>query len=399
MTPSSSPAPKTTDAGAALLARAGAAGIGASLEPAQVVVGAVCESEPLYAAERMLAAAQPDAIVRGVAAAMVATGAGRGLLAVRADWPDARAALESAARGSTVEVAEVDAWYPVDELVAEELGIVGACTVPARALAALDRLARGQAEGPHWLTIVGAIREPRVVAVAPGCTVGDLVGDATVLDWVALAGALRGPALDRDQPVDREIGGLWVLPAGHDLVRRRRETGAWARARARSACLECRVCTDSCPTALLGAPLEPHRVMRALAHRLVDPTIVTGALACIGCALCDVVCPSALHPGAVVGELAEALRAEGLWAAGALTHAAAPHPDRRGRRLAIDLLTDRLGLGVYRQPLLMEMATARSSTSNRPSVVGSVATSSSVAKQTSSQSPPAAGVPPRTRAR
>src|SRR5262249_59353202 len=82
----------TTDLAPSVLARGGAV---ARLEPAAVVVGTACESEPLFEAERALLCAQPDRVVRGLGAALLATGARRGPFAARggfSGWLRARPA-------------------------------------------------------------------------------------------------------------------------------------------------------------------------------------------------------------------------------------------------------------------------------------------------------------------
>jgi len=336
----------TTDLAPSVLARGGAV---ARLEPAAVVVGTACESEPLFEAERALLCAQPDRVVRGLGAALLATGARRGLLAVRADFPDALAAARRATRGTTVEVVALPPYYPLDELVPVEVGLPGARCLDVRALADLDDAVRGRPRGPRWLSIVGAVRRPRVAVVPLGTPIEDLI-DSAEPTWVALAGALRGPALDRDQVVDAELPGLLVLPAGHALVRGRKTTLPVELARAKSACIDCRICTDACPHALAGAPLEPHLALRILLHPRSGPgpSVAAGTLSCTGCGLCDVVCPAHLHPRPAVRALAQALRAEGFLPE--TPAAPAPHPDRAGRRLALELLVERLDLSAYRRP-------------------------------------------------
>ena len=324
-----------------ILVRAGRARIAARLDATDTVVGAVCESEPLFEAERVVAETQPDAIVRGLGAALLACGARRGILLVRSDWPAARGALERAAKRTAIEVHTVEPYFPADELAALEAGAAGARIVGARELAELDSAVRGQRVTTRWLTIAGAVAEPRIVAVPRGSRIDALVTDPLIPDWVATSGALRGRILDRDDTVDETTPGLLVLPKDHPLIRRRRHSLADELLRARSACVECRVCTDACPHALAGANLAPHLALRSLAHRRG----FAAAEACSGCGVCDLVCPAGLHPRGLL----LALRAE---SGAVLEHPAAPHPDRTGRRLGITLIAERLGLARYPHAVL-----------------------------------------------
>jgi len=61
--------------------------------------------------------------------------------------------------------------------------------------------------------------------------------------------------------------------------------------RAIDACLHCRRCSDLCPPAQLGAPLAPHRALRAA------PSADEAAF-CTRCGVCFYACPFALDPRA-----------------------------------------------------------------------------------------------------
>src|SRR5262245_31032399 len=161
------------------------------------VIGTACECEPLFEAERLLLAREPDRVLRGLAAVP----ARRRLLAVRIDWPDALAAARRAARGTGVEVVTVPACYPADQLAPRLCGIPSATAIDARQLAAC---------AARWLTIAGAVRRPRVAAVPVGTPVGTLV-DTDELACVALDGAVRGTLLDPDDTIDAATAGLLVL--------------------------------------------------------------------------------------------------------------------------------------------------------------------------------------------
>ena len=92
------------------------------------------------------------------------------------------------------------------------------------------------------------------------------VGGATTSAWVPLfADPLAGPLWEADRPLPAVPSGdipsvLYVLPAGHPLIRRHRASFS-LRQRAANTCQACRLCTDLCPTAVQGT--QPHLLMRA----------------------------------------------------------------------------------------------------------------------------------------
>jgi Na+-translocating ferredoxin:NAD+ oxidoreductase RnfC subunit len=294
--------------------------------------------------------------VRGLGAALVATGAQRGVLAVRRDFRDAIAAARAATRKSAIEVVLVEPYYPVDELLPVELALPGAAVLSARALADLERAMRGQPVVDRWITIAGAVARPRVCGVPIGAPIAAIV-DTDLPAYVALDRALRGRLLTAHDVVDRETSGLLVVPPGHVLARAE-ATREGELMRARSACLDCRACSDACPHALAGAPLLPHLALRVLCHPQAEVGVDAGTVGgCTGCGVCDLACPAGLHPRALVRELAAALTAAGLPAAG--EQPAAPHPDRAGRRLDLDLLRLRLDLARFPRALAFDRVPTR----------------------------------------
>jgi Na+-translocating ferredoxin:NAD+ oxidoreductase RnfC subunit len=110
------------------------------------------------------------------------------------------------------------------------------------------------------------------------------------------------------------------------------------------------VCTELCPRALLGFPVEPHAAVRALTATGADPT-AAGISACSLCGLCDVVCPTGLAPRRLYARLRE-----GLGAADAASEAPKQVPSslREARSISIERLTARLGLLDYQRPLAFD---------------------------------------------
>jgi Na+-translocating ferredoxin:NAD+ oxidoreductase RnfC subunit len=233
-----------TRAGAEVLVRAGAAGLTWSLEPAAVVIASACEGEPLFGADRAVLLRETDRVVRGLGAALLATGAERAMIAVFAQDDAAARAARAATRRTNIAVLEVPHRLPL----ATDLGVAGALVLPARALVELDGAVLKRPPAARWLTIAGAVVRPRVTRVPAGATVGQVVDPLTPA-YVTLTAALGGDRLDFDDVIDARVLGLLVLPHDHTLVR-------W-RAAARSTCPACAKGAPAlCPTGL--HPTGPH---------------------------------------------------------------------------------------------------------------------------------------------
>ena len=64
--------------------------------------------------------------------------------------------------------------------------------------------------------------------------------------------------------VTKTTGNLLVLPEDHPLLIKSQLSMQAIRLQAKSACIQCRMCTDLCPRYLLGHQIRPHLVMRNL---------------------------------------------------------------------------------------------------------------------------------------
>ena len=64
--------------------------------------------------------------------------------------------------------------------------------------------------------------------------------------------------------VTKTTGNLIVLPKEHYLFRRAQLPMETIRHQTKSACIQCRMCTDLCPRYLIGHQIRPNLVMRNL---------------------------------------------------------------------------------------------------------------------------------------
>jgi len=204
-----------------------------------------------------------------------------------------------------------------------------------------------------YLTVAGAVADPITLSVPVGVTIGEVIeaaGGATVPDFgVLLGGAMMGNvATSLDQPVTKTLGGIIVLPADHSLIKRYKMPWAEIHQIGKSACDQCRFCTDLCPRYLLGHPIEPHAAMRALMFGTSNEQLVAATLYCCECNLCSLFsCPEDLDPKNVCVQGKPAAREQGLKFKGD-PNDIETHPMKDYRRVSTKRLILKLGLDNYR---------------------------------------------------
>jgi Na+-translocating ferredoxin:NAD+ oxidoreductase RnfC subunit len=204
-----------------------------------------------------------------------------------------------------------------------------------------------------YLTVAGAVADPITVAVPIGMTIGEVIeaaGGATVPEFgVLLGGAMMGKVCTNlDEPVTKTLGGIIVLPADHSLILRYKMPWATIHKVGKSACDQCRFCTDLCPRYLLGHPIEPHAAMRALMFGTSNEQLVAATLYCCECNLCSLFsCPEDLDPKNVCVQGKPAAREQGLKFKGD-PNDIETHPMKDYRRVSTKRLILKLGLDNYR---------------------------------------------------
>ncbi len=160
-----------------------------------------------------------------------------------------------------------------------------------------------------WVTVAGDIAQPFVVKVPIGTPVCELFErngvevpeGYTVLD----GGPSMGKVIDVETAVvTKTTKGLLILPDSCEAVTSKYLNGETSIARAETACCQCTRCTDMCPRALLGYPLEPHKMVRTAKSAVqIMPQMVLSATLCCGCGLCETLaCCQGISPKAVINE-------------------------------------------------------------------------------------------------
>lgn len=359
-----------------LVRRAGVVGAGGGGFPAHVklaarvdtVIGNGAECEPLLHKDAAILEHFADRVISGLRRAVESVGATDGVIAIKAKNRHAVEAVESAARGTVVRVKTLGDYYPAGDeydLVHEVTGRlippagippdVGCVVSNVETLANIAAAAEGLPVTRKTLTVAGAVTSPQTLTVPIGTSLRECVdaagGPTTTHPVLFLGGLMMGEtAFDLDTPVLKTTTGVVVLPREHpSSVRRLTPPEAMARI-GKSACDQCRYCTEYCPRYLLGYSVEPHQVMRGLSFSATgaDRWNAWAALCC-ACGLCTLyACPEGLYPKEACDDAKRSLKAAGFrWKGPAPGR---PHPIRDGRRVPIRGLMKRLEVLAFDHP-------------------------------------------------
>jgi Na+-translocating ferredoxin:NAD+ oxidoreductase RnfC subunit len=356
--------------------RAGVVGAGGGGFPTHVKLGAKAdtviangaECEPLLHKDAVVMEHQAARIIEGMRLAMEAVGAREGIVGIKAKNRHAVEAVEAACQGGPVRVHLLGDYYPAGDeydLVHETTGRlipvagipiqVGAVVCNVETFVNIAAAAAGQAVTHKTLTVAGAVRAPATLTVPIGASLRECIeaaGGTTTADPVlCIGGLMMGETTeDLDRPVVKTTTGVVVLPRDHHIIERKLKPPAVQNAIGKSACDQCRYCTEYCPRFLLGYAVEPHQVMRSLAFTATgkDHWNQWAALCC-SCGLCTLyACPEELYPKEACDQSkAEMRQAKVQWTGPTVVK---PHPMRDGRRVPIKTLMKKLHILQYDHP-------------------------------------------------
>ncbi len=316
------------------------------------------ECEPLLHKDKELLIHHAPAMFAGLQIAMDCVGASEAVIGIKDKYHDV---IETLTRQlpSAVKIFPLTDTYPAGDeflLVHDITGRVippGGLPRDAGAVVCnVETLVNIGLDAPvthKYLTVAGAVATPVTLRAPVGISIAELIeaaGGATVLDFgVLLGGSMMGrlcPSLD--EPVSKTLGGIIVLPSSHPLIGRYSATWKQIHHIGKSACDQCRFCTDMCPRYLLGHPIEPHAAMRALLFGSSTEKLVAATLYCCECNLCTMfACPEDLDPKSVCVQAKPAAREMGLTFRGQPDEIE-PHPMAEYRRIPTKRLMVKLGL-------------------------------------------------------
>jgi Na+-translocating ferredoxin:NAD+ oxidoreductase RnfC subunit len=327
-----------------------------------LLIANAAECEPLLHKDKELLHRYAEPFLRGMQMAMRLVGAREGVIGVKEKYHDIIAALESEAPEGVRVVPLPDVYPAGDEFILVHM-VTGRVIPPGglpkdvdTVVANVETLMNIGLDRPvthKYLTVAGAVAEPVTLRVPVGITIGeaiDAAGGPTVANFGVLLGGvmMAKPAADLEVPVTKTLGGIIVLPAEHALIRRHNAPWMHVAKIGRSACDQCRFCTEFCPRYLLGHPIEPHRAMQSLGFAEGADAMVAGTLYCCECNLCTMfACPEDLDPKTVCVQSKPVARERGLTWKGT-PESVEPHPMGEYRRVPMRRLMAKLGLGEFR---------------------------------------------------
>ncbi|ADL07334.1 4Fe-4S dicluster domain-containing protein [Thermosediminibacter oceani] len=346
---------------------AGGAGFPAHIKlnaKCEVVIANMAECEPLLFTNQALIQHHPDEVLQGLQIAMQATGAKKGVIALKKKYEACRKSLEGKiGYYENIVIHELEDFYPAGDehvMVKEVLkrtipmsGIpsdVGAVVHNVETLYNIKRAYRdGKPVTEKFVTVAGAVRHPLVVKVPIGLRFSellDLAGGPAVKDYILVhGGPMMGSEVDAGDTVTKTTSALLVIPDGAFPHISRRARMEVLLKRAKAACCQCRICTDMCPRYLLGHSLEPHRIMRTVSYGLPDTEAVKNSLLCSECGLCEITCPMGLSPRRINSRLKRLLQEKRIRFP--KSNVERERPERESRKYPTKKLIARLGLYNY----------------------------------------------------
>ncbi len=367
-----------TDAFIGLIRDAGVVGEGGAGFPAHVkyaasvetVIANGCECEPLLYSDQYVMQSHAPEIVRALTELARATGASRSVIAIKRKYTGAARAFEACLEGTSVELTQLDNFYPAGDehiLVYEvtgrsipPLGLpkeVGALVANVGTLYSVSRALDGKPVTHKVITVTGDVGRPGLIKVPIGTRMSDCIdqcGGVAIDDPVYILG---GPMMGRfvDTPeglaeavVTKTSGGVIALPRGHYLHECATLSLDVMRKRAATACIQCRYCTDLCPRYLVGHSFETHKVMRAFGGGEDTAMGAMQAFLCCECGICELFsCPMRLSPRRINTALKGLFSKQGVSYEGRKEVLAEQSALRQYRKIPVPRLAIKLGISRY----------------------------------------------------
>ena len=202
-----------------------------------------------------------------------------------------------------------------------------------------------------YVTMAGEVENSVTLHVPLGTTFKELItlaGGATVENYKLISGGpMTGVLVSPEGVVTKTTNAIIVLPENHPVIIRKENKTNINVKRVMSACCQCKSCTDMCPRHLLGHPIEPSEIMRAVSTGTINnPQAIVNAAYCSNCGVCELyACPQSLSPRAIIQELKMALKNKGVQLEKPEIE---PVSDKRAyRQIPKSRVTARLGLTSY----------------------------------------------------
>ena len=335
---------------------------------ADTVIANGAECEPLLHKDAVIMEAHATELVRGLQLAMEAVGAKDGVIGIKGKKKHAVEAVTAACRGTQVRVQLLGDYYPAGDEYDLVFTVTGRLIPPGgipinigvvvnnvETFVNIAAASDGRPVTHKMLTIAGAVKSPVTLRVPIGTSYRDCLaaaGGLTTDDPVlCLGGLMMGQTTDDlDTPITKIATGVVILPRTHHTIERKLKPAKVQAKIGKSACDQCRYCTEYCPRFLLGYAVEPHQVMRSLAFTATGADYFNQwAAMCCACGLCTLyACPEELYPKEACDDAKAVMRAQAVKWTGPMNPK--PHPMHDGRRVPIKSLTRKMHVEDYDLP-------------------------------------------------
>lgn len=332
-----------------------------------IVNGSECE--PLLKTDQYLMKAKSNEIIKALEEMSKTLGVKRTVIALKKKYKEQIESLEKAIKNlnSNVELYLMDNFYPAGDeqiLVCEVTGrSIPPAGIPLKVGAVVSNVAtvvniyesmNGTPVTEHHVAVLGDVRKPILLKVPIGTSLIKCIeeaGGAILKDYsVILGGPMMGKTIDKEElggkVITKTNSAIIVISKDHYIINRSKSSIKHILNRAKSACIQCSYCTEMCPRYLIGHPLKPHRIMRAVSLSENSESI-KDALLCSECGVCELyACPMGLSPRRVNIHLKALLRENGVKYTNNSSETI-QHEARESRKIPAKRLISRLDLNKY----------------------------------------------------
>lgn len=337
---------------------------------ADTVILNCAECEPLFKLHRQLLAKYAEEIMMTLCEVADSVGASSVVIAVKPAYTETvKAVKANLPKFKKIKLKYLPEIYPAgDEVITiyETTGrvvapgaipiTVGCVVYNVETIYNLYRAWKEEAPVTHkYITIAGEVKNACTLRVPLGMTYGELIelaGGTTCDEYSLIAGGpMTGKLTVSGDVVTKTSNALLVMPKSSYIVQKRLTPISISVKRAMAACCQCRMCTDLCSRHLLGQPIEPHKIMRAVSSGATNQiSALVSSFSCSSCGLCEMFsCSQGLSPRSIIGEVKNELRKNGVTPPKGIVPAPV-NENIEYRQVPMSRLVARMGLKKYDVP-------------------------------------------------
>ncbi len=302
-------------------------------EGADTLIINAAECEPLLYTDYVLMKRHMDRVVGGAEQVLNATGIKKAFLALKKHTAERLSLTHGQKLSDRVEVYALPDVYPMgDEIiliyeVTRRVVQPGSLPISSGVLVfnvetlynVYKAIEYHSPVTEKWVTIGGNVPNRKVIKVPVGTPVSYLMekhgftvpDDHVIIDGGPAMGGIINP---NTAVITKTTKGLLILPKSIPAIASKLGNGRTARTHATSNCCQCTRCTDMCPRALIGYPLNPHKVVRGVSLDMDEhPENYADAALCCSCGVCELVaCCQQISPRRVFAEVKGKLAQKGI---------------------------------------------------------------------------------------